>query len=120
MLPQLGPLEMLLIMGIAVLLFGKRLPEVGKQLGRGVLEFKKGLNGLTEELHDGSSGGISGYSSSTSQSLGYGRTNYRYDEKPRGDPAYNDASVPKFEVPGVMSSTGTGTGGEPAGGSAGD
>ncbi|QEH33176.1 Sec-independent protein translocase protein TatA [Aquisphaera giovannonii] len=114
MLPQLGPMEMALIMGIAVLLFGKRLPEVGKQIGRGVLEFKKGLNGLTEELHEGSSGaGISGYSSSTSQSLGYA-SNYRYDEKPRGDSAYSDASVPKFEVPGVASSSSTSAGDSPA------
>ena len=45
MFPQLGLLEMLLVMGVAVLLFGKRLPEVGRQLGRGIIEFKKGLGG---------------------------------------------------------------------------
>ena len=43
MFPQLGILEMLVVMGVAVLLFGKRLPEVGRSLGKGIIEFKKGL-----------------------------------------------------------------------------
>ena len=55
MLPQLGLLEMLIVMGVAVLLFGKRLPEVGRSLGRGIVEFKKGLNGVADELDDNSS-----------------------------------------------------------------
>ena len=33
MLPNLGPMEMMIIGGIAVLMFGKRLPEVGRSLG---------------------------------------------------------------------------------------
>ncbi len=39
----LGPLEMLIVGVIAVLLFGNRLPEVGRSLGKGLIEFKKGL-----------------------------------------------------------------------------
>jgi len=97
MLPQLGLLEMLIVMGLAVLLFGKRLPEVGRSLGRGIVEFKKGLNGVADELDSNSSSSISSYSSN------YGSTR-RYDEKPRGDTVYNDASVPKFELPGTASS----------------
>ena len=34
---------------IALLLFGKRLPEVARSLGKGVVEFKKGLNGIDDE-----------------------------------------------------------------------
>jgi sec-independent protein translocase protein TatA len=99
MLPQLGLLEMLIVMGVAVLLFGKRLPEVGRSLGRGIVEFKKGLNGVADELNDNSStGGINSYSSNYSSSR-------RYDEKPRGEAIYDDASVPKFELPGAASST---------------
>ena len=97
MFPQLGLLEMLIVMGVAVLLFGKRLPEVGRQLGRGIIEFKKGMSGMADELGDSSSSNISHYSSN------YG-TSRRYDEKPRGDSAYTDASVPKFELPGTASS----------------
>ena len=44
-----GPMEMLIIGVIAVLLFGKRLPEVGRSLGKGIVEFKKGIHGIEEE-----------------------------------------------------------------------
>jgi sec-independent protein translocase protein TatA len=97
MFPNLGPMELIIVMGIAVLLFGKRLPEVGRSLGRGIMEFKKGLNEVGDGLDHNDSSSISSYSSS------YGSSR-RYDEKPRGEPVYNDASVPKFELPGVPSS----------------
>lgn len=42
--------EWLLIMGIGLLLFGKRLPEVGRSLGKGIVEFKKGLKGVEDEV----------------------------------------------------------------------
>ena len=35
---------------IGLLLFGKRLPEVGRSLGKGIVEFKKGLKGIEEEV----------------------------------------------------------------------
>jgi sec-independent protein translocase protein TatA len=97
-MPQIGPLEMLIVMGLAVLLFGKRLPEVARSLGRGIVEFKKGLNGVADELDDSSSSSISSYSSNFSSPR-------RYDEKPHGEAVYSDASVPKFELPGTASSS---------------
>ena len=45
-----GPGEWMLIAGIALLLFGKRLPEVGRSLGKGIVEFKKGLKGIEDEV----------------------------------------------------------------------
>jgi sec-independent protein translocase protein TatA len=45
-----GPMELLIIGVIAVLLFGKRLPEVGRSLGKGIVEFKKGINGVEDEI----------------------------------------------------------------------
>ncbi|MBN1590958.1 MAG: twin-arginine translocase TatA/TatE family subunit [Pirellulales bacterium] len=51
--PGIG--EMLLIGAVAVLLFGKRLPEVGRSLGRGLVEFKKGLRDIEEQIHSSSS-----------------------------------------------------------------
>ncbi|NIA07369.1 MAG: hypothetical protein GWP14_07020 [Actinobacteria bacterium] len=42
--------EMLLIGGVAILLFGRRLPEVGRSLGLGIIELKKGLRGVTDEI----------------------------------------------------------------------
>lgn len=47
-----GPFEWVVIGIVAVLLFGKRLPEVGRQLGQGFVEFKKGLKGAKDELND--------------------------------------------------------------------
>ena len=46
----------LMILGIiGLLLFGKRLPEVAKNLGKGVSEFKKGLSGFQDEITNPSS-----------------------------------------------------------------
>jgi sec-independent protein translocase protein TatA len=45
-----APENWLLIAGIALLLFGKRLPEVGRSLGKGIIEFKKGLAGIEEDV----------------------------------------------------------------------
>ncbi|MBN2712954.1 MAG: twin-arginine translocase TatA/TatE family subunit [Planctomycetes bacterium] len=47
---QIGWFEWLIIAVIAILLFGKRLPDIGRQLGKGMVEFKKGLKGMQEEL----------------------------------------------------------------------
>jgi sec-independent protein translocase protein TatA len=41
---------------IGILLFGKRLPEVGRSLGKGIVEFKKGLKGLEDETDNTSAG----------------------------------------------------------------
>jgi sec-independent protein translocase protein TatA len=42
--------ELLVIAIIALLLFGGRLPEVGRNLGRGIVEFKKGLKGMQDDI----------------------------------------------------------------------
>ncbi|MFN0170075.1 MAG: twin-arginine translocase TatA/TatE family subunit [Bryobacteraceae bacterium] len=43
---SLGPMELLVILGIAVLLFGgKKIPEVAKGLGEGIRNFKTALKG---------------------------------------------------------------------------
>lgn len=52
---QLGPWEMVIILIVALLLFGRRLPEVGKSLGKGIVEFKRGLKGIGDEIENESS-----------------------------------------------------------------
>ena len=47
---SIGAPEMLIFGVIALLLFGKRLPEVARNLGQGMGQFKKGLSGLQEEF----------------------------------------------------------------------
>lgn len=50
MFGNLNPMEMIVVVGVAILLFGRRLPEVGRTLGKGIVEFKKGIRGLEEEF----------------------------------------------------------------------
>ncbi len=47
-MPGMG--EWILIAAIGLLFFGKRLPEVGRSLGKGIVEFKKGLKGIEEDV----------------------------------------------------------------------
>lgn len=42
--------ELLILGVIGLLIFGKRLPEVGRSIGKGIVEFKKGLAGIDEEV----------------------------------------------------------------------
>ncbi len=46
------PWHLLVIAFVALLLFGKRLPEVGRSLGKGIAEFKKGLKDVQEGIRD--------------------------------------------------------------------
>lgn len=49
-LNNIGPIELGIILVIALLIFGRRLPEVGRSLGKGIVEFKRGLKGVGEEV----------------------------------------------------------------------
>jgi sec-independent protein translocase protein TatA len=49
-LGNLGYMEILLLLGLGILLFGRKLPEVGRSLGKGIVEFKKGLKGLEDDV----------------------------------------------------------------------
>ena len=48
---NVGPWELLLILGLLLLLFGaKRLPEMGAAMGKGIREFKKNISDVKHEL----------------------------------------------------------------------
>src|SRR6478736_6418529 len=50
-MPQVGPAEILVILLVALLVFGpKRLPEIGRQVGRGLHELKKFQDTVKGEL----------------------------------------------------------------------
>ncbi|HVL91172.1 MAG TPA: twin-arginine translocase TatA/TatE family subunit [Actinomycetota bacterium] len=51
---QIGMPEILIILAVALFLFGaKRLPEIGKSLGKGIREFKTGVKGLGDDVREG-------------------------------------------------------------------
>ncbi|GIW88022.1 MAG: hypothetical protein KatS3mg108_2346 [Isosphaeraceae bacterium] len=77
---NLGPGELMVVMLIAVLLFGKRLPEVGKSLGKGIVEFKKGLRGIDDDEP------VRGAPASSAR-------------EPVPGPGSIEVNVPKFEAP---------------------
>jgi sec-independent protein translocase protein TatA len=50
---NLGTQEILILLALGVLLFGRKLPEVGRYLGKGIVEFKKGIKGLEDDVEGG-------------------------------------------------------------------
>lgn len=52
-MPNIGPMELVLLLVLALLLFGaKRLPEIGRSLGTGMREFKDSVSGKSHaEAH---------------------------------------------------------------------
>jgi sec-independent protein translocase protein TatA len=57
MLPGIGPMELIVVLVIALLILGpKKLPDLGRSLGGGMREFKKSVTGADrEELPRGDS-----------------------------------------------------------------
>ena len=50
---MLNPTEMILLfLGVVILVGGKKLPELGSGLGKGISEFKKGISGATAEQEE--------------------------------------------------------------------
>ncbi len=47
-----GPLELILILAALVLLFGRRLPEIARGMGKSLSEFKKGVKEAQNEVED--------------------------------------------------------------------
>src|SRR5687767_12403576 len=45
-----GLTEWIIIGALGLLIFGKRLPEVGRSLGKGIVEFKRGLKGVQDDV----------------------------------------------------------------------
>lgn len=49
---DISPIQIIIVLGIALLVFGpKRLPELGRNLGRGIRDFRGGLTGDGPEPH---------------------------------------------------------------------
>jgi sec-independent protein translocase protein TatA len=49
-MPNIGPLEIAIVLIIVLIIFGpKRLPELGRSMGRGIREFKGSLSGDSDK-----------------------------------------------------------------------
>jgi sec-independent protein translocase protein TatA len=49
-MPNVGPMELIIILAIALIVLGpKKLPEVGRSVGRGMREFKDSLSGDSKD-----------------------------------------------------------------------
>ncbi|MCA9102715.1 MAG: twin-arginine translocase TatA/TatE family subunit [Pirellulales bacterium] len=97
-LGTIGNWELMVILIIAVLLFGKRLPEVGRSLGKGLVEFKKGIKGIEDEVRNVTSASTSTYKPPS-------RPYNAIDDR-------DEATAPKFEPPKVSANDETAPAGD--------
>ncbi|MEA2220269.1 MAG: sec-independent protein translocase protein TatA [Solirubrobacteraceae bacterium] len=52
-MPSIGPMELIVVLIIALVVLGpKKLPEVGKSLGKGMREFKDSVSGVASRDDD--------------------------------------------------------------------
>jgi sec-independent protein translocase protein TatA len=52
-MPNIGPLEIVIVLIIALVVFGpKRLPELGRSMGKGIREFRGTITGEAGETKD--------------------------------------------------------------------
>jgi sec-independent protein translocase protein TatA len=51
-MPSIGPMELIVVLAIALIVLGpKRLPDAGKSVGKGMREFKEALTGGSKDDH---------------------------------------------------------------------
>jgi sec-independent protein translocase protein TatA len=79
-----SPTTLLILGALAVLLFGERLPEVARSIGKGFMEFKKGMQGIEQEIRNAVDSATTSVTSATP-----------LDDAPERE----EATAPKFEPP---------------------
>jgi sec-independent protein translocase protein TatA len=50
-----GHMEWIVLLIIGLLVFGRRLPDVGRSVGRSIVEFKKGIQGIEDDIDEAAS-----------------------------------------------------------------
>lgn len=91
----MGPQELLVFGVIAILLFGKKLPDVARRVGGSYKDFRKGMNEVKTSYRDTTSGYMDDVNSNYSAGSGYAGQ----EESGQGD--YEEATAPRFEPPPV-------------------
>jgi sec-independent protein translocase protein TatA len=87
-----NPVEMIVIGVIAVLLFGKRLPEVGRSFGQKIAEVRKQIRSIEEAIH--------------SAGTSIGAVDVDLEMARRHPEDVDEATAPKFEPPPPLASEG--------------
>jgi sec-independent protein translocase protein TatA len=88
-----GPQELIIFGIIAILLFGKKLPDVARRVGGSYREFRKGLSEMKSSYRDVTSSYMDDIDDNYSTGKGYaGEDENRYDDN-------DEATAPKFEPP---------------------
>ena len=77
-----GTPELIILAIVGLLLFGKRLPEVARNLGKGITEFKKGVRGIEDDADSSNSS-----------------TSSRSSSRPVAEDRPVETTAPKFEPP---------------------
>ena len=90
-----GPQELIIFGVVAILLFGKKLPDVARRVGGSYREFRKGLNDMRSSYHHTTSGYMDDVNSTYSPGSGYAGQ----EESSQGDD--DEATAPRFEPPPV-------------------
>ena len=98
---DLNPATMVIVGALGVLLFGERLPEVSKKVGKHLMELKKGVRDIQDQVTSAintattTSTSSSHKSSRSSTSSADDGTHIVYEDLEE----HEEASAPKFEPP---------------------
>jgi len=85
----------LLVLGfILFVIFGRRMPEVGRSLGKGIMEFKKGIKGLEDDHGDNYYTGNNGQQQQQAP-----RPSQGIQAEPPRPPQRITSAAPKFDEP---------------------
>lgn len=84
----MGSSEMIIFAVIALLLFGKRLPEVARSVGSSLMEFKKGMQEVQDDIRNPSRTDTNPYATADSAA-----------SRPIANDDNEDTSAPRFEIP---------------------
>ncbi len=105
LLPGVGTAEMLIVGIVALLLFGKRLPDVARNMGKSLAELKKGVAGFQEEFRNVTNDAERAAGLNSARSFSYNspssasESDWSEEPEDRPEPAQQSESDEDFSAP---------------------